>query len=443
MLKRFILYGILLWSFFPARLKAQYPNLVFKELNIQNGLPNGFIFNLLQDKMGYIWMGTQAGIVRYDGYQAKVYDFGNENILAATAYTFMEDKSGRLWAGTKNNGLIYYERSIDNFMPYEPAIGNKISNSTISQILEGSKQELWVISMNQKNKMFYLDKISLKTGKISHYSSFEKGNHHIDATIFGNMILTKNGKVWIGSNNGFYEYDPVKDSFTGYNTSKDLTAQKRYFSLLEDPLTAGVLWMGQSNETKTLVDEYDLNFKAQSHYNKNEGLLQYNSISNTAIHYRQSENNSSIGSDSVFSIKSDLLNNLWFATPHGVSLYDRAKKYFKNYTFPLRNNTHPPRDAIIQPDDKGNVWHSSKANESLLNNGLQYFDASSQSFTNYGNNDKLPLHLNGSGQIISMLLDRENSIWIGTAEGELYWINKKASRFKIIKKNIRMTNSTC
>ena len=159
---------------------AQYPNLVFNKLTIQEGLPDGSIRCLLQDKLGYIWMGTKAGIVRYNGYQTKVYNFGNANVKKASAETIFEDRSGRIWVGTFYMGLLYYDRATDDFKPYQPANGNKISNNYINQILDDGKQNLWVISVNLENNIYSLDKVNLVSGKIAHYNSFEKGNHHIE-----------------------------------------------------------------------------------------------------------------------------------------------------------------------------------------------------------------------------------------------------------------------
>ncbi len=58
--------------------QSTQPNeLHFNRLSIKNGLPEDVITSSLQDKEGYIWIGTQAGLVRYDGYTTKVYQFGH------------------------------------------------------------------------------------------------------------------------------------------------------------------------------------------------------------------------------------------------------------------------------------------------------------------------------------------------------------------------------
>jgi ligand-binding sensor domain-containing protein len=52
-------------------------NLHFNHVGVKEGLPEGRVTNLLQDRQGYVWFGTQKGMVRYDGYAPNVYDLGS------------------------------------------------------------------------------------------------------------------------------------------------------------------------------------------------------------------------------------------------------------------------------------------------------------------------------------------------------------------------------
>ncbi len=419
MLKRFIRYAFLLCCLYPVGLKAQYPNLVFNKLTIQEGLPEESIYCLLQDKQGYIWMGTQAGIVRYDGYKTRVYNFGFESSSLAWTAILFEDNSGRIWAGTRS-GLFYYDRATDNFKPFEPAKGNKFSMEFIYDIFKVGEQDLWVISDEGANNVNYIDRVNLASGEISHYSSLEKGSHYINATVFIDMIATKDGKLWVGSNNGIYEYDRVKDKFTGHLTSDDPAKKRGYFSLLEDPLQPGVLWMCRKGGTTFIFDF--------SKCYGNEGVIQYNSKTDIATAFTHTKNSSSIGNDTLLSIKKDRKNNIWFASPVGLSVYDPVKKAFVNYN--IQSQFYSGRYLVdFQPDDKGNVWYAG-------GKGLQYFDAGTKSFTDLGKRNNFPSVLNSNGRASKILIDRNNTVWVGTYFGGLYWINKKASQFNLLKKDI-------
>src|SRR5690242_19238886 len=89
----------------------------FNSLGIKDGMPEGTVMDLLQDKEGYIWIGTQKGLVRYDGYNPKVYDFGIKDPYAIFVFKIFEDSKGQLWVGAINT-LYKYDRAGDRFIPY-------------------------------------------------------------------------------------------------------------------------------------------------------------------------------------------------------------------------------------------------------------------------------------------------------------------------------------
>src|SRR4051812_29860169 len=89
----------------------------FNHLSIKDGLPEGTVIALLQDKEGYIWIGTGKGLVRYDGYNTKVYDFGIQDPYGINIQTLFEDSKGGLWVGGFP-GLFKYDRASDRFIPF-------------------------------------------------------------------------------------------------------------------------------------------------------------------------------------------------------------------------------------------------------------------------------------------------------------------------------------
>src|SRR3954466_1725599 len=89
----------------------------FNLLAIKDGMPEGTVTDLLQDREGYIWIATQKGLVRYDGYTPKVYDFGIQDPYGIILNKLFEDSKGALWAGGYP-GLYKYDRAGDRFIPF-------------------------------------------------------------------------------------------------------------------------------------------------------------------------------------------------------------------------------------------------------------------------------------------------------------------------------------
>src|SRR5438552_16232178 len=83
------------------------PRRHFDLLSVKDGMPEGTVVDLLQDKKGYMWIATQRGLVRYDGYKPKVYDFGIKNPYGISVRKLYEDSKGRLWASLFNGLYVY------------------------------------------------------------------------------------------------------------------------------------------------------------------------------------------------------------------------------------------------------------------------------------------------------------------------------------------------
>src|SRR5689334_8408422 len=87
----------------------------FNLLSIKDGMPEGTVTDLLQDREGYMWIGTQKGLVRYDGYKLKVYDFGIEDPYGKSVRSIFKDSNGRVWI-LLQTGLYVYNQSQDYFI---------------------------------------------------------------------------------------------------------------------------------------------------------------------------------------------------------------------------------------------------------------------------------------------------------------------------------------
>ncbi len=82
-------------------------------------MPEESIKATLQDKEGYVWIGTQGDVVRYDGYTPKLYQFNFDDPNHAGVLSIYEDRTGELWIGTQFEGLYCYNRAEDTFVQYK------------------------------------------------------------------------------------------------------------------------------------------------------------------------------------------------------------------------------------------------------------------------------------------------------------------------------------
>ncbi len=86
----------------------QTSDLKFEQISLEQGLSQSTVMAIVQDNQGFIWMGTQAGLNRYDGYSIKIFkhDQSDTNSISDNAiWSLLVDKDGNLWIGTEQGGL--------------------------------------------------------------------------------------------------------------------------------------------------------------------------------------------------------------------------------------------------------------------------------------------------------------------------------------------------
>ena len=103
-------------------------NVKFKKISIDDGLSQASVNALFQDSEGFIWIGTQDGLNRYDGYHIKTFktDQNNENSLSSNEINCLfEDKNGIIFIGTNDQGLSVYNKYTKQFTNYKAEGGIK------------------------------------------------------------------------------------------------------------------------------------------------------------------------------------------------------------------------------------------------------------------------------------------------------------------------------
>jgi signal transduction histidine kinase/ligand-binding sensor domain-containing protein/DNA-binding response OmpR family regulator len=244
----------------------------FESVNMPPGMEMGQISDLQQDPRGYLWATTAKGLLRYDGYDWKVYrhDSTDTNTpatdrlvsLCAThdgmiwvstwgmgldcldpetgkvTHTFLanrksfnwqenfinvlqEDHLGNLWIGT-NVGLYRRDAHTSKFTHYEPnaADPTSLSNYSVQTIYEDRQGTLWVgtgYAGSHKPREGGLDKMDTQTGRFTHYLSDPTGPHSLPDTRVQVIFEDSHGTFWVATaGDGLYTMDRKTGSFTHY-----------------------------------------------------------------------------------------------------------------------------------------------------------------------------------------------------------------------------------
>ena len=378
---------ILVCIFSCLKISTSYANIResfnFKNITIEDGLSQSTVETIYQDSKGYIWIGTNDGLDRYNGYEFKHYkhDKYDKNSIANNYIVdIIEDKNGYIWVSTIG-GLSRINPDKDEIKNYysKEDSGN-LSNSNLWQILCTKDNRLIASTIDGLN---VYDKNKDKFTRIL-YKEGELPSQYIYS-----LEEDINGHIWVGTDNGLVELD------------KDLNIVKSYQDAIGDSDVYNVYDDSKGNIWVCTLDN---------------GLFKINLDDKSVENYKNNNSKRSIPSNNVRDIISDSEGKLWIATDKGLCTFDYEREEFITYNKKLYQSNSLIDDEIfcLLKDSSGLIWIGTYS-------GISRFNPNSN-FTHF----KLdPYEDNSiSGNVIHGIYeDDDKTLWIGTNESGVNIIN--------------------
>ena len=378
---------ILVCIFSCLKISTSYANIResfnFKNITIEDGLSQSTVETIYQDSKGYIWIGTNDGLDRYNGYEFKHYkhDKYDKNSIANNYIVdIIEDKNGYIWVSTIG-GLSRINPDKDEIKNYysKEDSGN-LSNSNLWQLLCTKDNRLIASTIDGLN---VYDKNKDKFTRIL-YKEGELPSQYIYS-----LEEDINGHIWVGTDNGLVELD------------KDLNIVKSYQDAIGDSDVYNVYDDSKGNIWVCTLDN---------------GLFKINLDDKSVENYKNNNSKISIPSNNVRDIISDSEGKLWIATDKGLCTFDYEREEFITYNKKSYQSNSLIDDEIfcLLKDSSGLIWIGTYS-------GISRFNPNS-SFTHF----KLdPYEDNSiSGNVIHGIYeDDDKTLWIGTNKSGVNIIN--------------------
>jgi len=138
-----------LLSFFLSLSYGQNKPVTFDRFTTKDGLSQNRIFDIIQDDLGFIWIGTEDGLNRYDGYTFKIFKNipgDSTSLIQNQIETLYMSRKGELWFGGPRTGLIKFIAENETFKTYRNnhSDHNTISGDYVKDISEDTKGNLWI-----------------------------------------------------------------------------------------------------------------------------------------------------------------------------------------------------------------------------------------------------------------------------------------------------------
>ena len=358
----------------------------------KDGLPNGRITSLHQDQQGYIWIGTNDGLARYDGYSFTVFQKDPSDSLSLSANDvsiIFEDRAGSLWVGTRSGGLNLFNRETETFQHFKhnPNDSLSISHNTVTTIYEDQQGYIWIGGYHGRG----LNRLDPANGKCKRYLP-DFGNYlSLQSNWITDIKEDKKGRLWIATYaDGLAYFDRKKEEFHRYFTLEDQPhAYGTQYILSILPDQDGMLWLGSENsrlyrfdpERREYIDSYRI---------PNQDRLHHNSIT---------------------SVTADPSGGLWLIRPAGLAHFDPAKKQFQ--LFQSDNRFF----SSMMIDREGIIWMGT-------NKGICRLNPYKNQFNTHPVADHIPDILKEVAIDGSIMEDSEGLLWVRTEEG-LYQMDLK------------------
>jgi signal transduction histidine kinase/FixJ family two-component response regulator/HPt (histidine-containing phosphotransfer) domain-containing protein len=176
---------------------SQLADPVFTNFAQDDGLPNSTVMALAQDDIGFLWLGTQGGLARWDGYRFHVYLHDPKNAGSVPdnyIQTLYVDVLGRLWVGT-GAGLALYDATNDRFVS---SANTNASSGTIWSIASDEDGGIWVGAEEG------LHHIKVVAGRLE---SAGRSIPHLPAGRVSAVLRDAKKNLWIGTSKGLYRTD--------------------------------------------------------------------------------------------------------------------------------------------------------------------------------------------------------------------------------------------
>ena len=212
----------------------------FEHISLEQGLSQSVVNVIFQDHKGFLWIGTQDGLNRYDGYSFKVYkpESENESSLSDGWITdIVEDQQGYLWIGTRQGGLNRFDPRSGLFTVFrhDPTDSLSLSNNHINALMVDKTGTLWAGTDSD------LDQFNSANNTFGHVIGPEDGRSNAVTALYQD----KNSFLWIGiKGNGLLRFDVEAGTFKKYksNIGSSSLSNNNVTSILED--AEGNLWVG-------------------------------------------------------------------------------------------------------------------------------------------------------------------------------------------------------
>ena len=401
----------------PATLRRR---LRFQVLDREEGLPQSTVSAIVQDRQGFMWLGTGDGLARWDGQRMRTFrhDPASPASLSASFINkLLVAKDGTLWIGTEGGGVNRYNAVRSTFDRFEAADdADSLHSGSILAMSEGPDGRIWIGTQGGG-----LGALDPKTGKVRSYST-EDGIQPVVSAV----VAADDGTVWVGTTSGLFRFDSKKGVFEPILQQDEALSEALITTLTRD--RRGDIWIGTESD----------------------GLARYTPKTGAVQLYKAAPGDwDRLNDNTIKAVYEDRSGKLWVGTTGALHILDPATGRFERDLVAADDPRSLSDSATeIYQDKAGVMWIGT------FDGGAALLDPLSPSFNNYTTASSVSdLFLNGDelwvttfqgacryrgrgtlqgacykiGRSTPVTVDRTGTVWVGTMEDGLFRLDPQST----------------
>ncbi len=410
---------------------------ILQNWQAEQGLPQNSVLSIAQTADGYLWLGTEEGLARFDGVRFVNFDSANSPLRSNLVRSLLVDRQGTLWIGTGSGGLSQYRQGkLTSF-----AAPADLQSLSVSVLCESRTGAIWVgtdgsgllqvmpggvirrfgpedgladnviVAVHEKDdgSLWILTQKGLNVYAGGHFSQPDTPDG-LARSDLRSFLFDQTGAMWAGTATGLYR---IASGTVRHYTTKDGLSGNEISALAED--SAGSIWIGTSGKGLTRYAEGKFasanneaplaNSDIGSLFEDKQGTLWMGTGGRGLLSLRQGAFNTlttkdGLAADTILPVFHDRQGRMWIGSEHGLMRRTDASTRL----FTVKDGL--PDDLVLsitQGSDNG-IWAGTRR-------GLAHIEADKVT-TTLTEKSGLP-----SGFIVATYTDDTGNLWIGTRRG--------------------------
>ena len=406
----------------------------FKHLGSADGLSNHLIYTIQQGSQGFLWVGTQYGLNRYDASEFKVFVHDPDNadsISGNYVWDMMTDSKGRLWIAVWGGGLNLYLPESESFrrFVYDKKNLHSLPTNNVWRIFEDSKGRLWLAT---EKGLALLDE---ESGTFTTYEHDPSDPNSISHNEVSSLAEASGGKLWVATYGGGLDlFDPdsgkILKHFQHSPSDPNSLGDNNIWKIYKD--SNGSLWIGTSKGMDLFQEEGTfkhfldgetpqasnaiISFHEDSNknlwigtYSKCLEIMDLETMKISAVKMNLKDP-SAPQSSRIYAISESKDETVWLGTSNGLTYHSPHAKIFKHYPH-VRDDSAIEGDGVFAIYCDDGLWLGTQK-------GLSFFDPKTGEKKSFGG----PLQ---NSTIKTIHPDAKGNFWLASLGKGLGYFNPK------------------